>query len=78
MDVYVAVVSTHGKPREVKLFTTEESARQFARELGSKEGFANKAAQHDHHGDHEHETHWLEDWGDEDGCGVVVGPSAAP
>ena len=78
MNYYVAVISSHGKPREVRLFDAEEEARRFARDYSAKEGFANKAGDHNERVDHAHESHWLEDWGDDDGCGVVVGPSEAP
>ena len=78
MDLYVAVVSSHGKPNEVSIFSTEEAARKFARDLSQREGYEDKAGHTFEHEGHSHHYHWLEDWGDEDGCGVVVGPAAAP
>lgn len=78
MDVYVAVISSHGKPTEVKLFSIENDARQFTRDLSKHEGYEDKSGHIFEHEGHVHHYHWLEDWGDEDGCGVVVGPSAAP
>ena len=78
MDLFVAVLSSHGKPTEVKLFQSEDEARKFARELSQSEGYEDKSGHVFEHEGHSHHYHWLEDWGDEDGCGVVVGPSAAP
>jgi hypothetical protein len=75
MATYVAVISSHGKPTEVRLFDSETKARQFALDLSFAEGYENKAHYVEQHDDHAHEWHWLEDWGDEDGCGVVVGPA---
>ena len=84
MDVYVAVVSHHGHPDEIKVFTSDETARRFATDMGNAEGWENKKEHGGH--DHEHEdadhTHepaapWLEEWGDDDGCGVVVGMASA-
>jgi hypothetical protein len=73
MDVYFAVRSSHGKPLEVKLFRSEEAARAFAIELSKSEGYTNKAGNTFEHEGHTHEWSWMEDWGDDDGCGVVVG-----
>ena len=73
MSTYVAVVSHHGKPEEVHIFETEAAARQFATQLGREESWENKSGHVEHHEDHVHESSWLEDWGDDDGCGVVVG-----
>ena len=78
MDVYVAVVSHHGKPEEVHLFTTEDEARSFTLALSRGEDWDNLTGHADEHDDHVHESHWLEDWGDDDGCGVVMGPAATP
>jgi len=85
MDVYVAVVSHHGHPEELKVFTSDQAARRFALDMSKEEGWENKK-EHDHH-DHDHDdadhTHepaeeWLEEWGDDDGCGIVVGKAATP
>ena len=79
MEAYVAVISHHGKPEELKLFASEATARAFAIELAREEDWENKKEHpdedHDHDdADHEHEHQdWLEEWGDDDGCGVVVG-----
>ena len=78
MDFYIAVISSHGKPNEVKMFSAERDARQFALDLSQREGYENKAGHVFEHEGHTHDYHWLEDWGDDDGCGVVVGPAAAP
>ena len=76
--MFVAVRSEHGHPMEVKLFSTEDAARGYARDLSQREGFEDKREHAVEHDGHTHESHWLEDWGDDDGCGVVVGESAAP
>ena len=78
MDLYVAIRSSHGKPTEVKVFNAEGAARQFARELSKKEAYTDKSGQALEHEGHLHESSWLEDWGDDDGCGVVVGRSDSP
>ena len=78
MDLYVAVLSSHGKPTEVKLFGSENDARGFARDLSQREGYEDKSGHAFEHEGHTHQYHWLEDWGDEDGCGVVVGTTTAP
>ncbi|MPZ50594.1 MAG: hypothetical protein GEU75_15070 [Dehalococcoidia bacterium] len=82
MEAYVAVISHHGSPEEVKLFTTEDAARGFALDLAKTEEWEDKK-EHGHDGhdhddaDHTHEHEdWLEEWGDEDGCGVVVGKAS--
>jgi hypothetical protein len=80
MDVYVAVVSHHGEPEELKAFLNEAAARHFAVELAAAEGWENEKEHDHHHHDHDDADHthapadeWLEEWGDDDGCGVVVG-----
>ena len=78
MDVYVAIRSSHGKPLEVKIFNTEDAARKFALDLSKSEGYTDKSGQTFEHEGHSHEYSWLEDWGDDDGCGVVVGKSTSP
>jgi hypothetical protein len=80
MDSYVAVVSQHGKPQSAYIFATEAEARRFAVDLRTREEWQDKSHHHepgeDH--DHDHEGAWLEDWGDADGCGVVVGLAVGP
>jgi hypothetical protein len=70
---YVAVVSRHGKPESVHLFDDEEDARKFALDLSASENWERRESRIEEHEDHVHEFDWLEDWGDEDGCGVVAG-----
>jgi hypothetical protein len=70
---YVAVVSHHGKPQAVHIFASADEARNFAVELSARESWDDRSRPGEAHGDHEHESHWLEDWGDQDGCGVVAG-----
>ena len=78
MDSYVAVISHHGKPESLQLFGDEAAARQFALDLSGGEGWEDKSKEIEDHDDHVHESEWLEDWGDDDGCGVVVGAATAP
>jgi hypothetical protein len=78
VDMYVAVLSSHGTPTEVKLFSTEADARKFARDLSQREGYEDKSGHTFEHEGHAHHYNWLEHWGDEDGCGIVVGTSASP
>ena len=75
MNSYVAVVSHHGKPEEAYVFATEAAARQFAVDLGKKEEWQDKSKHVEHHDGHDHESGWLVDYGDDDGCGVVAGPA---
>ena len=75
MASYVAVVSHHGKPESVYLFATEAEARRFAGDLRTKEEWQDKSEHEHEHEDHDHDD-WLEEWGDDDGCGVVIGIAA--
>ena len=70
--MFVAVRSEHGHPVEVQIFDEEDEAREFAMAVVKQNGFEKKSGTVEHDG-HSHESHWLEDWGDEDGCGIVVG-----
>jgi hypothetical protein len=59
MDVYVAVVSHHGHPEELKVFANEDEARRFAVEMSKEEDWENlKEHPHEDHdhddADHEH------------------------
>ena len=76
--MYVAVRSEHGHPMEVRIFNAEAEARKYARDLSQREGFEDKHEHAIEHEGHTHESHWLEDWGDDDGCGVVVGEATGP
>lgn len=72
--MYVAVVSSHGHPETVVTFHTEEQARHFAQHKIQDEGWEDKKGTVVEHEGHTHEyAHWLLDFGDEDGCGIVIG-----
>jgi hypothetical protein len=71
--VFVAVVSSHGHPESVYVFDSEAEAKHFAEHKIGDEGWEDKKGHTFEHEGHTHEYHWVLDFGDEDGCGIVVG-----
>jgi len=68
LDVYVTVLLSHGVADSVNTFASENGALEHAREARQ--------------GDYAERTRdfraqvWLAQWGDEDGCAVVVAGTA--
>lgn len=66
MALYVALRSSHHVLQEAKVFQDEAAALAYANAIVEKDGFTPKDS-----GD----KPWLGNWGDEDGCGVIVAPA---
>jgi hypothetical protein len=80
MDVHVTLLSHHGDLDEVRVFQDKEAALAYARKVVADKGFEEKHEEHDHEhededGDDTEELTLLGNWGDADGCGMIVAVS---
>jgi hypothetical protein len=63
MPLYMTLRSSHHKLQETRIFNDEAAAMKYANEVVTGDGFEPKDSEG---------KPWLGNWGDEDGCGIIV------
>jgi hypothetical protein len=63
MTLYIALRSSHGKLQETRIFNEQAAALNYANEVVANDGFEPKDSEG---------KPWLVNFGDDDGCGIIV------